>query len=170
MRLLILRLDSEKALKSRAFGQNEKAGNSIKITYLLWRRVQDSTCSAEQAASGCDMPPACRQVPSGSNPFFLRKTDPRPGGRGSVFGGGCRIRPALRSRPPRVAACPRHAAKCPRVRILLFFKKQNPAPLGGVLFFGGGCRIRTRVGFRPNGFQDRPVMTASVTLRMSCGL
>ena len=30
---------------------------------------------------------------------------------------------------------------------------------------GGGCRIRTRVGFRPNGFQDRPVMTASVTLR-----
>jgi hypothetical protein len=28
--------DSEKALKSRAFGQNEKVGNSIKITYLLW--------------------------------------------------------------------------------------------------------------------------------------
>ena len=74
-------------------------------------------------------------------------------------GGGCRIRPALRSRPPRVAACPRHAAKCPRVRILFFFET-----------FGGGCRIRTRVGFRPNGFQDRPVMTASVTLRMSCGL
>ena len=40
----------------------------------------------------------------------------------------------------------------------------------GAYHFGGGCRIRTRVGFRPNGFQDRPVMTASVTLRMSCGL
>ncbi len=34
---------------------------------------------------------------------------------------------------------------------------------------GGGCRIRTRVGLPPNGFQDRPVMTASVTLRMLCG-
>ena len=33
-------------------------------------------------------------------------------------------------------------------------------------FYGGGCRIRTRVDFRPNGFQDRPVMTASVTLRV----
>ena len=33
--------------------------------------------------------------------------------------------------------------------------------------FGGGCRIRTRVGLRPNGFQDRPVMTASVTLRIA---
>ena len=28
---------------------------------------------------------------------------------------------------------------------------------------GGECRIRTRVGLHPNGFQDRPVMTASVT-------
>ena len=33
-------------------------------------------------------------------------------------------------------------------------------------FYGGGCRIRTRVEFPPNGFQDRPVMTASVTLRI----
>ena len=31
------------------------------------------------------------------------------------------------------------------------------------LLFGGECRIRTRVGLHPNGFQDRPVMTASVT-------
>ena len=34
------------------------------------------------------------------------------------------------------------------------------------LLHGGGCRIRTRVEFPPNGFQDRPVMTASVTLRI----
>ena len=87
----------------------------------FWRRVQDSTCSAEQAGS--------RLWSAPGTPFT---TAP--------------------------------------VRILFFFEKQNPAPLGGVLFFGGGCRIRTRVGFRPNGFQDRPVMTASVTLRMSCGL
>ena len=32
--------------------------------------------------------------------------------------------------------------------------------------FGGGCRIRTRVRLPSNGFQDRPVMTASVTLRI----
>ena len=33
-------------------------------------------------------------------------------------------------------------------------------------YHGGGCRIRTRVSFHSNGFQDRPVMTASVTLRV----
>ena len=30
---------------------------------------------------------------------------------------------------------------------------------------GGGGGIRTHVGFHPNGFQDRPVMTASVPLQ-----
>ena len=30
---------------------------------------------------------------------------------------------------------------------------------------GGGCGIRTHVGVNPNGFQDRLVMTASITLR-----
>ena len=32
-------------------------------------------------------------------------------------------------------------------------------------FTGGGRGIRTPVGLHPNGFQDRPVMTASVSLR-----
>ena len=31
---------------------------------------------------------------------------------------------------------------------------------------GGGCGIRTHVGVNPNGFQDRLVMTASITLRI----
>jgi hypothetical protein len=31
---------------------------------------------------------------------------------------------------------------------------------------GGGRGIRTPVGLHPNGFQDRPVMTASVSLRI----
>ena len=31
-------------------------------------------------------------------------------------------------------------------------------------FIGGEEGIRTLVGLRPNGFQDRPVMTASVPL------
>ena len=39
-------------------------------------------------------------------------------------------------------------------------------PMAEPLSHGGGCRIRTRVGLRPNGFQDRPVMTASVTLHV----
>ena len=34
-------------------------------------------------------------------------------------------------------------------------------------YFGGGCGIRTHVGLLPNGFQDRLVMTASITLRMT---
>ena len=33
-------------------------------------------------------------------------------------------------------------------------------------FHGGGRGIRTPVGLHPNGFQDRPVMTASVSLRI----
>lgn len=32
------------------------------------------------------------------------------------------------------------------------------------LNYGGGRGIRTPVGLHPNGFQDRPVMTASVSL------
>ena len=33
------------------------------------------------------------------------------------------------------------------------------------LFGGGGCGIRTHVTLLSNGFQDRLVMTASITLR-----
>ena len=32
--------------------------------------------------------------------------------------------------------------------------------------YGGGRGIRTPVGLHPNGFQDRPVMTTSVSLRI----
>ena len=32
--------------------------------------------------------------------------------------------------------------------------------------YGGGGGIRTPVGFHPNGFQDRLVMTASIRLRV----
>ena len=39
--------------------------------------------------------------------------------------------------------------------------------LGCVQFAcGGGWGIRTLVGLRPNGFQDRLVMTASISLRV----
>ena len=34
------------------------------------------------------------------------------------------------------------------------------------LFGGGGCEIRTHVRLPSNGFQDRLVMTASITLRI----
>ena len=34
--------------------------------------------------------------------------------------------------------------------------------------FGGGWEIRTPVGLLPNGFQDRRVMTASLTLHILC--
>ena len=36
-----------------------------------------------------------------------------------------------------------------------------------VRFVGGGRGIRTPVGFHPNGFQDRLVMTASIPLLVS---
>ena len=35
-----------------------------------------------------------------------------------------------------------------------------------VFLFGAGGGIRTPVGFHPNGFQDRLVMTASIFLRI----
>ena len=44
-------------------------------------------------------------------------------------------------------------------------KKQHLHKTDAV-YFGGGCGIRTHVGLLPNGFQDRLVMTASITLRM----
>ena len=68
----------------------------------------------------------------------------------------------------RVAALRRHR------RLIHFRSRSNPALFmrkqsgtrPDCFRIGGGCRIRTRVGLRPNGFQDRPVMTASVTLRI----
>ena len=39
------------------------------------------------------------------------------------------------------------------------------APIGGAPVVGGGCGIRTHAPFPANGFQDRLVMTASITLR-----
>ena len=52
----------------------------------------------------------------------------------SFYGGGGGIRPLLEQSPPRVAACPRHAAKSPRVRIPSMIKKRHrgvqPGPRG----------------------------------------
>ena len=44
---------------------------------LLWRSGWDSTSAAAEATSGCDMPPACRQEPSGSNPMSTQKEKDR---------------------------------------------------------------------------------------------
>ena len=68
----------------------------------------------------------------------------------------------LTNRHPTVQTGPQ-----PRLLKAFYHKKKRTAILSKLPFFyGGGCRIRTRVDFRPNGFQDRPVMTASVTLRI----
>ena len=42
--------------------------------------------------------------------------------------------------------------------------KLRYAPIN-ISIYGGEGGIRTHVGFHPNGFQDRPVMTASVPLQ-----
>ena len=78
------------------------------------------------------------------------------------------IRPALRGRPPRVARRTRRLAKCPRVRIpAKTSQKQNSHPRWDDCFtFGGVGGIRTHVPVRANGFRDRPVMTASIPLRI----
>ena len=62
--------------------------------------------------------------------------------------------------------CPMACADMIRILPLISPKTEQPGLWPGCSVFGGGCRIRTRVDFRPNGFQDRPVMTASVTLHV----
>ena len=47
------------------------------------------------------------------------------------------------------------------LRMVTYLKK---APKIGA--YGGGCGIRTHVTLLSNGFQDRLVMTASITLRV----
>ena len=49
-----------------------------------------------------------------------------------------------------------------QIRISIVRKR----PLSVVFFFGGGKGIRTLVGFLPNGFQDRLVMTTSISLQL----
>jgi len=52
----------------------------------MWRRVRDSTSAAAEATSGCNMPPACCQVPSGSNPrgSSSKCKHPPPDGEGCL--------------------------------------------------------------------------------------
>ena len=50
--------------------------------------------------------------------------------------------------------------------LLLSTEKQNEQAKMLVRFVGGGRGIRTPVGFHPNGFQDRLVMTASIFLHL----
>ena len=52
--------------------------------------------------------------------------------------------------------------------LLLSTEKQNEQAKMLVRFVGGGRGIRTPVGFHPNGFQDRLVMTASIFLHVVC--
>ena len=91
-----------------------------------------------------------------------------------LFGSGRRIRPALRRRPPRVAICPRHMAKRPRVRIQ-YAKRSCPKRQD---LFGSGRRIRTLtygVRVRCATFtQSRYIANARVIIpnfrRMSSGI
>ena len=45
-------------------------------------------------------------------------------------------------------------------------KYKRPTLTGESFVFGAAGGIRTHVGFRPNGFRDRPVMTASIPLHI----
>ena len=69
-------------------------------------------------------------------------------------------RPLVAINPPILLYLRIEGASHPHSSII----KRNP-PLGRIPFYGGGRGIRTPVGLRPNGFQDRLVMTASICLR-----
>ena len=53
-----------------------------------------------------------------------------------------------------------------RIPLIKFRKNKTNKQKMLVRFVGGGRGIRTPVGFHPNGFQDRLVMTASIFLRL----
>lgn len=48
---------------------------------------------------------------------------------------------------------------------LIYQKTDSLTGIGWLISNGGEGGIRTHVGLHPNGFQDRPVMTASVPLQ-----
>ena len=53
-----------------------------------------------------------------------------------------------------------------QIPLIKFRKNKTNKQKMLVRFVGGGRGIRTPVGFHPNGFQDRLVMTASIFLRL----
>ena len=56
------------------------------------------------------------------------------------------------------------------ISFVLFGKTVTPHPKDeALLLFGGECGIRTHVTLPSNGFQDRLVMTASITLHFLSG-
>ena len=59
--------------------------------------------------------------------------------------------------------CPRRPMACVILQSTPFTNEKR-APFGAHV--GGGCGIRTHVRLLSNGFQDRLVMTASITLRI----
>ena len=55
-----------------------------------------------------------------------------------------------------------------RIPLIKFRKNKTDKHFRLSVLLGGGRGIRTPVGFHPNGFQDRLVMTASIFLRVVC--
>ena len=65
---------SQKFERSGSFTRSVQKTGHPNGCPVFWHAVRDSTCAAAQATSGCNMPPACCQVPSGSNPTSMQKT------------------------------------------------------------------------------------------------
>ena len=55
-----------------------------------------------------------------------------------------------------------------RIPLIKFRKNKTDKHFRLSVLLGGGRGIRTPVGFHPNGFQDRLVMTASIFLHVVC--
>ena len=68
----------------------------------------------------------------------------------------------------------RHDAPCRflnalvRIPLIKYRKTKRTSKKCLSVLLGGGRGIRTPVGFHPNGFQDRLVMTASIFLHVVC--
>ena len=136
---------------------------------MLAQRVGfDLPCGAGRL--GLQHAPACFQRPSGSNPNGSSSKKKKATLTDGFFFLAQQVGFDLRCGGGRVAALRR-----PR-RLIHSRSRSNPTEgtsknkrptLAGEPFvFGAAGGIRTHVGFRPNGFRDRPVMTASIPLRI----
>ena len=106
--------------------------------FCFWRRVQDSTCSAEQAASGCGYRLAVPEKPFESA-SILRFFD------------RCRNCALPFSAPGS------GSTQFPRVRILLFFEKKLPARMGGELLLAEGAGFEPAWAFALTVFKTAPL-------------
>ena len=140
----------------------------------MLRRSAPTRPRAEQPAPGGLFPVLAHRRPF-QIPPSIQKSAGRAFARPADLAEKVGFRTQLRRRDGRLpfsrtSACASSGGRFAPLCLLAAPLPPNPkgascdAPFG----FGGECGIRTHAGLLPNGFQDRLVMTTSITLHIQC--